>query len=565
MSSPSVGDNADYSKIVEGLDERFEENSLNTRGLEHCNVYTLGQLLPVLRAMVGDGAEPKLVPEAKTTLETAVAQPGVRVEGQDFPANGYLTYWALCALDAWGAFDAETAKPSLDWSQGELYRQLTFFGAGDDAADAYQLGYNLLVQKRFAAAELKDSVAASALSNLFATQLPGGLWEKKEPIFRYGNMGDAHPFTFELLNAIHLEYSDDASALEPHEEHLERAVGWAARNAYGGGDRLWRSGHLATNRQPESWATAEVYYFLQNYRAHLAERILGATLREVGRARPARAARTSSFAELYQPAVAIDGTTPLVGDILIERMLEPLKIPGSPRSAYSLVRQTRRAHLPRSGIFFGPPGTGKTTYAKAIADYLGWPLLTLSPSDFAAEGMLQIPVVGRRLFDRLLEVEDTVIFFDEMEELMRKRDDDGTFEQRFLTTSFLPSLQDLRDEAKTIYLVATNNFQNLDEAAQAPRRFDFQFQILPPSYDEKIRLLKDNWDGTVPSGVIDELQHSEEKINMVTLKEMFELTRSLSQSPSEARRVIDAFEPTLASRQDELKAEAKWNSFGTSP
>lgn len=109
--------------------------------------------------------------------------------------------------------------------------------------------------------------------------------------------------------------------------------------------------------------------------------------------------------------------------------------------SYTLVQHPDRSQMIRSGILFGPPGTGKTTYLRRIARYLGWPLVILNPSDFAVQGLHLVPTVAADVFSKLLELEDTVIFFDEMEPLIRRRDDDGGFEQSFLTTSLIPLLR----------------------------------------------------------------------------------------------------------------------------
>ncbi len=559
LASPAVGNHADFKPVVEGIERRHNEDELTTTGLDHNNLYTLGQLLPTLRQMVDDGKRPALVGEAVQILKRALGGDGVSLS--DFPSNGFLTWWALVALDSWEEVDPKKCRRSLDWSARELYRQLSLFTAEDDEADAYQLGYNLLIQRRFYRGETKDSVLVAALRVLFGAQLETGIWEKKEPLFTYGARGDAYPFAFELLNALLREFQDDQTLMVEHEPALDRAVSWAERNAYRIGNPLWRSGHLADGKEPESWATAEVYFFLQNYRTYLAGRILALMLRETGRGHPARPPDPESFTKLYQSPVKLDGGEPLVGELLKERLLEPLSLSASAERRYSLTRNPERETLIRSGIFFGPPGTGKTTYAKAIAKYLGWPLLTITPADFAAEGMLLIPTVTRRTFDRLIELEDVVVFFDEMEELMRKRDDEGSFEQRFLTTSFLPALQDLRDNATCVYLVATNNFENLDEAARAPRRFDFQFQICSPAYDEKVRMLKSNYPKAHKKATLEEMGQAKEKIVWATLRETQDLFRQIADGMP-PRKAIEDFSPTLEGQIEELEKEAKNNSFG---
>src|SRR5262249_52990904 len=46
--------------------------------------------------------------------------------------------------------------------------------------------------------------------------------------------------------------------------------------------------------------------------------------------------------------------------------------------------------VPRSALFFGPPGTSKTNLAKAIAAYLGWPIIIITPSHFLGKGLEQV-------------------------------------------------------------------------------------------------------------------------------------------------------------------------------
>jgi hypothetical protein len=459
------------------------------------------------------------------------------------------------------------AKKALDWSEHELYRHLALLQAEDDSGDAFQLGYNLLIQRRFRGDALKSSIVRTALTALFAAQLKSGLWEKKEPLFRYEEHGDAYPFTFELLTATLRAFDRSETLLVPHEANLERTVSWVDRNA-AGDPPLWRSGHLASNDEPESWATAEVYYFLQLYRAYLARRILLVTMGDSASGKVATVPDPEAFARLYQPEVKLpkNGAAVLFGSLLKERVLDPLRT-SSHVPLFTLARNPRRRDLLRSGILFGPSGTGKTTYAKAMANYLGWPLLTINPSDFAAEGLLLIPTVGARLFERLLELEDTVIFFDEMEELMRRRDKRGgaDFEQRFLTTSFLPHLQSLRDQATCIYIVATNNFESLDDAARAPRRFDFQVQIRPPSFDEKLRLMSvEFFSGELPAAVSDELERNRDAITLATLREARVLSAELAARPTQAREILESFVPSLAKQKKLMDREEGQNSFALS-
>ncbi|HEX2063907.1 MAG TPA: hypothetical protein VHE80_05755, partial [Acidimicrobiales bacterium] len=152
--------NADYEPFVGRIVDRYERGQLATYGLDHLNAFTVSQLLPVLRE-VTEGDPPEalqaLIDEALKRLNGELAADGVSIAVPDgdpgsdrrFPPHGYLTHLALVAVAAWGQVDAESARPSLRWSETELYRQIALFTAGnDERCDAYQLGYNLLAQHR---------------------------------------------------------------------------------------------------------------------------------------------------------------------------------------------------------------------------------------------------------------------------------------------------------------------------------------------------------------------------------------------------------------------------------
>ena len=188
---------------------------------------------------------------------------------------------------------------------------------------------------------------------------------------------------------------------------------------------------------------------------------------------------------------------------------------------YALANRSQRKDLRLSGILFGPPGTAKTTLAQGLAEVLGWPLISLGPYNFLQKGSEGVAVAAHDVFTWLYALEDCVILFDEMEEFMRSRiaashDRDQHSEttvitpnqldeafadsgkdnpqgattdyiQRLWTTLFLPLLQELRDEARVIFLVATNHFESVDPAIVRPGRFDFRIHVLPPTAPRKLR------------------------------------------------------------------------------
>src|SRR5579875_2348280 len=75
---------------------------------------------------------------------------------------------------------------------------------------------------------------------------------------------------------------------------------------------------------------------------------------------------------------------------------------------------------PKAVILFGPPGTGKTSFAKAVAGRLGWPFVELFPSRLAAPDVAMASAL-REAFTTLMELDAVVVFIDEVEEIAGSR------------------------------------------------------------------------------------------------------------------------------------------------
>jgi hypothetical protein len=506
--------NVDFSGLLGRIDTKRAAARLRTGGLTNGNAFTVGLLLPMLKQMKADPAC-DLVKVCIAFAKKAVANEGARIA--HYPPNGYLTYWNLVGLQSWGEDVSTTCDTALAWSCSELYRQIAFFESGSDqASDAYQLAYNILIQKRFSREHLHDAVLKKGLAILFKAQLGHGVWEKKAPLFVYAQGGDAYCFCFEMLNSLLNEFLSEPTLLANYQENLDRAFRWLGTNRDKSNDvPLWRSGHRHDNSSPESWATAEVYLFLQQYKHLLTAWMQSAVLDSFRSPIRGGVPKPDAFSGFFHPDVTLPKekiSTPL-SNLLAERLCDPLKVTLGGVEVFSLSENPDAKRRVRSGVLFGPPGTGKTSYVRAIALYLGWPLVILDPSDFACDGLHLIASTTSKVFDALLELENTVIFFDEMEEMLHKRRSDGSsFEQRFLTTSLLPKLQYLADKANTVFFVATNHYEEMDDAAKRDGRFDFRIQVLPPSFNEKLRLLNESLaPGEPEASLLKELTRDEVK------------------------------------------------------
>jgi|GEM_PF-1991290 len=147
-----------------------------------------------------------------------------------------------------------------------------------------------------------------------------------------------------------------------------------------------------------------------------------------------------------------------------------------------------------SALFFGPPGTGKTTFAKYVAASLGRDLVMLSPSDFLVTGGERVEARAKAIFQVLEVLEDKVILFDEIDRLVLDRQAKAYSEQsdlfQFMTPSMLPKLADLRSRKRSIFFIATNFFERIDPAIKRAGRIDNCYLVQLPDKEKRKQLIE---------------------------------------------------------------------------
>jgi SpoVK/Ycf46/Vps4 family AAA+-type ATPase len=127
---------------------------------------------------------------------------------------------------------------------------------------------------------------------------------------------------------------------------------------------------------------------------------------------------------------------------------------------------------PKTIIFFGPPGTGKTHFVKAIAGVLSWWYIEILPSMLMADGIEKLGANLHAIMEKARTLEDAVIFIDEFDEIAGSRDE-ATMVDKSITNEFLKQVPLLKNQGNKILLVcATNYIRQLDAALLRPGRFD---------------------------------------------------------------------------------------------
>jgi len=150
------------------------------------------------------------------------------------------------------------------------------------------------------------------------------------------------------------------------------------------------------------------------------------------------------------------------------------------------------AKLPKGALLVGPPGTGKTMLAKAVAGEAKVPFFSLAGSDFIE---LYVGVGASRVRDLFKEAEKNapcIIFIDEIDAIGRSRDSKygGGNEEREQTLNQLLSEMDGFDGKKgIIILAATNRPEILDKALLRPGRFDRKITVSHPDVGGREEIL----------------------------------------------------------------------------
>ena len=150
------------------------------------------------------------------------------------------------------------------------------------------------------------------------------------------------------------------------------------------------------------------------------------------------------------------------------------------------------ASMPKGLLLVGPPGTGKTMLAKAVAGESGVPFFSISGSEFVEMFVGMGASKVRDLFKQAKEKAPCIVFIDEIDAIGKKRDGqvNGNDEREQTLNQLLTEMDGFEGNNGVIILAATNRPESLDPALTRPGRFDRRVPVELPDLKGREAILK---------------------------------------------------------------------------
>ncbi len=150
------------------------------------------------------------------------------------------------------------------------------------------------------------------------------------------------------------------------------------------------------------------------------------------------------------------------------------------------------ASMPKGILLVGPPGTGKTMLAKAVAGEANVPFFSISGSEFVEMFVGMGAAKVRDLFKQAKEKAPCIVFIDEIDAIGKKREGNigGNDEREQTLNQLLTEMDGFEENSGVIILAATNRPESLDPALTRPGRFDRRVPVELPDLKGREEILR---------------------------------------------------------------------------
>ncbi|MFP3201842.1 MAG: CDC48 family AAA ATPase [Sulfolobus sp.] len=158
---------------------------------------------------------------------------------------------------------------------------------------------------------------------------------------------------------------------------------------------------------------------------------------------------------------------------------------------YREVYETVGIESPKGILLFGPPGTGKTMLAKAVATESGANFIAVRGPEILSKWVGESEKAIREIFRKARQAAPTVIFFDEIDAIAPMRGlsvDSGVTER--IVNQLLAEMDGIEKLENVVVIAATNRPDILDPALLRPGRFDRLIYVPPPDKGARVEILK---------------------------------------------------------------------------
>ncbi len=145
---------------------------------------------------------------------------------------------------------------------------------------------------------------------------------------------------------------------------------------------------------------------------------------------------------------------------------------------------------PKGVLLHGPPGTGKTWIARAVANESGASFFSVQGPEIMSKYYGQSEGKLREKFEEAKEQSPSIIFIDELDSIAPKRDDVKGEVERRVVAQLLTLMDGLSQRGEIIVIAATNRVNAIDPALRRPGRFDREIEIGLPDRDGRKEVLQ---------------------------------------------------------------------------